>query len=112
MHRQIEQGCQGCQNCKEDELEPEGAENIRSAACERRRKQSHRRAGTKQKPERFRRYATRRKERREEVRGEAEAAVEGRIEKQKAGQHISWNAHARRSISHKARRLSPGADAG
>src|SRR3984893_924364 len=105
MHRQIEQGCQGCQNCKEDELEPEGAVNIRSAARERRRKHFHRRTGAKQKPERFRRYATRRQERREEGRGEAEAAVEGPIEKKKATQDISSNAHARRSIWHKAQRL-------
>jgi hypothetical protein len=34
-------------------------------ACERRRKQSHRRPGTKQKPERFRPYAAHRQERRQ-----------------------------------------------
>src|SRR6202040_494871 len=85
---------------------------IGKTACERRRKQSHRRPGTKQKPERFRPYAARRQERRQEGRRDAEAAVEGAIEKQKAGQHISSNAHARRSMSLTARRLSPREDDG
>ena len=36
---------------------PKGAEHIRKPACERRRKQSHRRPGTEQKPKPFGSYA-------------------------------------------------------